>query len=33
MNMMKLPLISAGIVAYSLFAAAWICEARLLPLL
>jgi hypothetical protein len=30
---MKLPLISASIVAYALLAAAWICEARLVPLL
>jgi hypothetical protein len=31
--MIKLHLISAAIVAYSLMAAAWICQAELLPLL
>jgi len=31
--MLKLHLISAAIVAYSLLATAWICQAELLPLL
>ncbi len=28
---MKLPLISASIVAYALLAAAWICQTNLVP--
>lgn len=31
--MMKLQLISAAIVAYTLLATAWICQANLVPLL
>lgn len=29
---LKLPLISAAIVAYALLATAWICQANLVPL-
>lgn len=29
---MKLPLISAAVVAYSLLATAWICQINLIPL-
>ncbi len=28
---MKLPLISASVVAYTLLAAAWICQANVVP--
>jgi len=31
-EMMKLPLITASVVAYSLLATAWICQVDLLPM-